>query len=836
MATHSYIKNSDFNGHTAPNHAVSTPHATPQTNSVNSNQERNGYFTKHPQQHQPQKLGTAPRVCKSEYSFDPLDDGTGSFDSLEGGQPQQDLIDCVNEHIFAEPDSDGSGFYNFPVGLEVQAKNSRAKVKIEHIVSQFSKLSIIEEKFEQQQQQQQQQPRLLLRTLSIGFKSKQQLDDLIYRLYEAKIEFELDYSKFVSHPGVLFIKNLSTDLVFEDNDSLSDASSDYTASERLKKHHKLYQFLNENSHFKSLQDIRLFTNDSPTHGTSNSSDNSASSSSSSAFAIVKFSNYLDVDILIEKLSRHTPNIFNDNPSIPLFLNRYINKRERLSYGSLSGTSHNYIPRRDSSASMGATPMSTSSSTSSTSQSLRCYYHSHPHQHQHQHQHQQHHTHPHPHPHSGANSIRSSNDNFSLIILENLINFFPPNLTKDKFEQFLYKIKTFGNQIESIYFPIADKGEALTVLHFVDFGYIRFKPSGNFMENTFRMLYYLNELLWDEVMGLDMKNLPPLMEKKEEDGDFNDDEGSSNEGSESGNDFEEGGSSSDSSGEGSTPVVINRKLSVTIAQHKHNHYLFSQANQYFLTFNPALLNTKQLPIGINYPNPIYTINSFIRNVNYQETNLYVNNFSVIFNNDDVTWESFWKQFGSIKSAKIIKPHFYRDDDSFDGEEQKAGRIGFIFYETFKMAIRAILMTNNKLVQVNNFNPMVIQSSFAIQKSNPNHKAFTLPPIPPMGNPATTPLPPLDFPLTSPKSMGPAQASTGASGMQYYTYQPVIPYYYGYHPNPYMFGAQSMFNVAGATPNIECPMMPDAIAALNLVNGLSNGQDSLAQREVSNYEKK
>ena len=47
---------------------------------------------------------------------------------------------------------------------------------------------------------------------------------------------------------------------------------------------------------------------------------------------------------------------------------------------------------------------------------------------------------------------------------------------------------------------------------------------------------------------------------------------------------------------------------------------------------------------------------------------------------------------------------------------------------------------------------------------------------------------------------------------------------------------MFNVAGATPNIECPMMPDAIAALNLVNGLSNGQDSLAQREVSNYEKK
>ena len=36
----------------------------------------------------------------------------------------------------------------------------------------------------------------------------------------------------------------------------------------------------------------------------------------------------------------------------------------------------------------------------------------------------------------------------------------------------------------------------------------------------------------------------------------------------------------------------------------------------------------------------------------------------------------------------------------------------------MAIRAILMTNNKVVNVGHYNPIVIQSSFAIQKSNLN----------------------------------------------------------------------------------------------------------------------
>ncbi|CCG24903.1 hypothetical protein CORT_0G02220 [Candida orthopsilosis Co 90-125] len=792
MASTSYFKSSSFNGYTQPSNAM--PKTPSQTFSINPNEERNGYFKRQSLLH---KINNPSGNYKQEYLSEPSEDGNSSTSSQQ--QPQQDLINCINEHIFTDPESDNTGFCNFPVGLKIHVRNPRSKAEIERIISQLSKLSINEEEHEHEHEHQQPHPH---KTLSIGFKSKSNLEDLIYRLYDRNIEFELDYSKFVSHPGMLFIKNLSSDLVFENN-SLSGVSPDPTSNDRLKEYHKLYQFLNDNCYFKSLQDIRLFNNDSSTQSNNHSSNGSPNySPSSTAFAIVKFANYLDVDILIEKLSKRTPNIFNDNPNIPLFLNRYINKRERLSFASATGLSHSFVPRRGSSASISANSMSTSSSTSSTSLSPRYHY-------------------------PSANLSRNSNDNFCLIILENLINFLPSEFTKDKCEQFLNKIRMFGNQIESIYIPIIDKDETLSQLHPLDFGYIRFKSTGNFTENTFRVLYYLNDLSWDEVMALDMKNLPPLMEEDYDEGGFSLD-GSSSSGDGSEDDDNNVEFTNDANGRDSTPVVMNRKLSVTIAQHKHNHYLFSQASQYYLSFNPSLLNTKQSPIGINYPSPIYTINSFIRNVNYQETNLYVNNFSVVFNNDDITWESFWKQFGLIKSAKIIKPHFYQDEDSIDGEEHKAGRIGFIFYETFKMAIRAILMTNNKLVHVDNFNPMIIQSSFAIQKSNASHKAFPLPPVPPMVIPNSSL--PLDFPPPSNKILGSAAHANPGGGMQYYTYQPIVPYYYGYHPNPYLFGAQSMFN-AGAKPNLEQATM-SATSQMHVGNGQSNEHASSTRQKVSN----
>ncbi|KAI5963429.1 hypothetical protein CANMA_003595 [Candida margitis] len=797
MKSYPYFKKSSFDAYIKSDNSMSK--FSSGTLGDNFNEKQNEHFYKN---NIPRKKGDVFRLTKQEYTSESSEDGDSSASSQHDQQPQQDLIDCLNNHIFAETESEGGGSCYFPISLKIYVSSARAQNKVEHMVSQFSKLSINEEEFDQSQPQlNSSSERVSFKTLSIGFKSKTHLEDLIYRLHDEGVKFELDYSKFVSHPGVLFIKNLSSDLVCDDNKFTSETSSELASSERLKKHRKLCQYLNDNCHFKSLQDIRLFNNESTSNNGSNGSNGLPlhSSSNSSVFAIVKFANYLDVDMLIDRLSKQTPNAFHDNPDIPLFLNKYINKRERSSLPPGAGISNNFASRRSSSASSGTTSVSTSSSSTSLTRF-----------------------------HPSLNISRNTNDNFSLIILENLINFLPHDLTKDKFERFLHKIKMFGNNIESIYFPIVDKGDASPNLHLFDFGYIRFKSTSNFMENTFRVLYYLNELLWDEVMALDMKNLPSLMEE-----DYDDDSSSLDRDS-SGDNVNErkstGNANGNANGNESKPVVMNRKLSVTVAQHKHNHYLFSQTNQYYLSFNPSLLSSKQSPVVISYPNPIYTINAFIRNVNYQETNLYVNNFSSVFNNDDVTWESFWKQFGSIKSAKIIKPHFYQDEDSIDGEEQKAGRIGFIFYETFKMAIRAILMTNNKLVHVDNFNPMVIQSSFAIQKPNSSQKSFPLPPAPPVANSSLGLSP--DFSLPSPKTPAFVHASSGG-GMQYYTYQPFMPYYYGYHPNPYILGAQGMFN-AGAAPNIERPGKQVANAT-HTGNGPFVGQGSVMTQPLPSYKK-
>ena len=92
-----------------------------------------------------------------------------------------------------------------------------------------------------------------------------------------------------------------------------------------------------------------------------------------------------------------------------------------------------------------------------------------------------------------------------------------------------------------------------------------------------------------------------------------------------------------------------KLSITIAQHKHNHYLFAQSNSLYLSMG------KDSSISISFPNPVFTINQFSRSLNYQETNIYVNNLPIVFN--DCTWESFWVNLEL--SGKIIKPQFYHE---------------------------------------------------------------------------------------------------------------------------------------------------------------------------------
>ncbi|EGW33859.1 uncharacterized protein SPAPADRAFT_59229 [Spathaspora passalidarum NRRL Y-27907] len=290
-----------------------------------------------------------------------------------------------------------------------------------------------------------------------------------------------------------------------------------------------------------------------------------------------------------------------------------------------------------------------------------------------------------------------------------------------------------------------------------------------MDNTLRILYYLNKLTWDEFIKFDTYNLSPLSKDEDEE-------------------------DQEIKGKGNT-------VSITIAQHKHNHYLYTNANNFYLSMG------KNSMVSISYPNPMYVLTQYARNLNYQETNIYVNNLPVVFNNDDEVWEQFWKQFGDIKSAKIIKPQFYHHEEE---NASKSGKIGFIFYKTFKQAIRAVLLTNNRVVNIDKFNPILIQSSFAIQKSkSASGKASDVTMLP---NP--TPLMMQNYALPKHPQQRqnsapgvPTQSSTASNAAsantsiprrhsqppsqqssEYYNsyaaYQQMMPYaYYGY-PNPYM----------------------------------------------------
>lgn len=154
------------------------------------------------------------------------------------------------------------------------------------------------------------------------------------------------------------------------------------------------------------------------------------------------------------------------------------------------------------------------------------------------------------------------------------------------------------------------------------------------------------------------------------------------------------------------------LRVVIGQKKHNHNLFTAAAAPYIGFRYAgaqtLHHCEPLPIPELYEK--YILARLCKYTNYQELNIYVNNLPVLFNNDDDLWLAFWNQFarGGIKSARIIKPQFYSK-----ALPVSCGKFGFVFYEHFKMALRAILLTNNRRVTVAG-QTVVIRASFAIQK--------------------------------------------------------------------------------------------------------------------------
>ncbi|KAK6463406.1 hypothetical protein DFJ63DRAFT_312721 [Scheffersomyces coipomensis] len=483
---------------------------------------------------------------------------------------------------------------------------------------------------------------------------KSQLDQFLTKLTrQLNIEYELNYDKFISHPGVVFIKNISPDLII-DNSQLSSFEIDeindsITITDKT---NKFIKFLNDNVSFKSFNNLKIFNfKNQPNSSSSNSSLNSGQNTSNIinnnySYAIVKFDNYLDVDYLLQNLNKPVPsnqsNIFNHKSTIPLFVNRYINKRERNKQ-----------------------------------------------QHQHQlHHHHHHHKTPH-HNQDMDNNQNLNTASFDLIIVENLFKFLPnqDKITKSEFQSFIDVFKQFNPQIEFIHFPINNESNNITDKDAYElvynFGYFKFIHSPNLIELTLKILYYLNDLTWEQFINFKMKD------HKDSDLLYH------------------------------TPNLepIENGIKINIVQHKHNH-LLTQSISTSTSSNPVTLYLNDLSDLIVSPYSLPNLSSvLLRFINYQDTNIYVNNLSILFKNDDDLWKLFWKNFGSIKSATIIKPNFYNNKD--ESSSTKYGRIGFIFYEHFKMSIKAMLLTNNKSISIQSGSrkqTYLIQSCFAIQKPN------------------------------------------------------------------------------------------------------------------------
>lgn len=539
----------------------------------------------------------------------------------EGKMKKEGFLEAVNESLFNEKEGLDLPGPLFPLFLYVTVKNQDQQSQDDlinwEILRQFKVKKVkSNDTVEEQEREKEEEESTIYEIKCLNTESRNLWEELIYKLdNEPLLKYCLDYSHFISHPGVIFIKNLSIGLVNETEAQLGEGKNGESSSIVITKENSnsLFQYLLENSHFKSLKEIKIFTGDV----------NVPTTPSNSTFAIVRFDNYIDSEIIISKLNKLVPNIFNHDQAIPLYLNKYLNKRERSS---------NPLP----------TPVVPENPPS---YQLKAF--------------------------------------FDIIFIENLNMFLPTDSKVSQVKILLDKITEFGCEIDSIYVPVTSDQKCL------DYGYIKFKPNPKLVDNTLNVLYYLNNVTWLQLEKFDVRTLQPLNEE---------------------------------------PIVEDVRqqdgLCLTIAQYKHNQYLYSNSNNDFLCF-------KDNSTFISGPNLELITHTFSRTLNYQETNIYVNNLPIIFNNDDELWESFWRQFGIIKSAKIIKPQFYRGENAEKGQRSTSGRIGFVFYNDFKMAIKAILLTNSKIVNLpksENYHshPVLIQSSFALQKSNARSGLYKAPP--------------------------------------------------------------------------------------------------------------
>lgn len=273
--------------------------------------------------------------------------------------------------------------------------------------------------------------------------------------------------------------------------------------------------------------------------------------------------------------------------------------------------------------------------------------------------------------------------YDTVVIEDWDLFFGPSSSIDRVAQFVEKLQLF-HPVESSYFPV-DSIDEEGVVDLAPFAYISFAPgplNERLNHNVLRALFYLNGLTLDELINFDASMMYDILR--------------------------------DINKEVKHPVDDVPRLKMSIAQHKHNHHLLQpHQGTHFLFTTPSPGSPPTVSVGLSNIHLHQSIlHKFSKSLNYQETNVYVNNLSLLFENNDELWARFWNQFGynGIKSAKIIKPNFYnrRHDETL-------GKIGFVFYSCPKLALRAILLTNNKTITYEN-HTVSVQASFAIQKNS------------------------------------------------------------------------------------------------------------------------
>lgn len=285
------------------------------------------------------------------------------------------------------------------------------------------------------------------------------------------------------------------------------------------------------------------------------------------------------------------------------------------------------------------------------------------------------------------STTSTDRQLDSVVIENADELFSTPVSMDNLNTLLLKFSFFG-EIDSICFPVTrTSGERFEL---DKTAFIGFSSSNKSPVKVLECLYFLNDLSSEELFdftetSIDLSSVLVNPESS------------------------------------ATSKSHIPRIKLALVQKKHGGQIYRNLMSDYIR-----LGSRNVPELVPHEAEIDSertsklLARFLKPNNYQETNVYVNNLPLLFQNNDHLWSQFWSQFGfdGINSAKIIKPQFYTKKHT-----ETVGKIGFVFYKEFKMALRAIIMTNNKEIQYPGMAPVFIETSFAIQKKNCTWSKFS-----------------------------------------------------------------------------------------------------------------